>query len=119
MNILEQLKKRNEKSYQALADTKSGNLYLSVVAGEHLYSEPREFMPSSSDYSEVELAIFNKKTNEWASWNEVKDIFPIIGNGEYTDVNYSDDTPKDLDASQCAVFGYVDINLINQVWELL
>ena len=113
MNILNFLRSRDEVSYQAWIPTKSGKLIMSVVCGQGLYSSPREKVKDTEEYTEVEVVFFNAETNNWASYNEVKEAFPIIGEGEYY---YSD---EELDESRSAVFGYVEVEKVNQVWEIL
>jgi hypothetical protein len=98
------------KSHQAKIPTKSGKLFLSVVAGPGLYSSPKEYR-KNCDYTEVEVAIFNAETNNWASFNEVKPVFSIIGMGEYYE--------GDNDNPQNAVFGHIDITLIPACIEVL
>lgn len=114
MKIKNLFVKRGQGEYasvQAQIPTKSGKLYLSLVAGQGLYSTPRKYLVDR-DYAEVEVAVFNMETNSWASYNEVKPIFDIIGKGEY---EYSDES----DDPKCAVFGYVDIELIEKCLEIL
>ena len=41
----------------------AGNYKVSIQAGEHLYSTPREDLPNLEDYSEWEIAIF--KEGNW------------------------------------------------------
>lgn len=117
MNIKNLFIERDTNSHQAKIPTKSGKLYLSIVAGEHLYSTPRELVKDGS-YSQVEIAIFNLETNNWASYNEVKPIFPIIGEGEYRNEDY-DDLAINPDNPQNAVFGYIDVNQIKKCLEVL
>ena len=113
MNILNLLRSRDERSYQAYIPTKSGKLIMSVVGGEGLYSSPREKV-KTEEYTKLELAIFNMETNQWASYNEVKAIFELIGEGEYYDLeDESNNEPR------CAVFGYIEVEQINKVWEML
>ena len=113
MNILNLLRSRDNKSYQAYIPTKSGKLIMSVVAGEGLYSSPREKV-KTEEYIELELAIFNMETDNWASYNEVKPIFELIGKGEYYDLGEE----KNNNPSS-AVFGYIEVDKINKVWEML
>lgn len=99
----------DRESYQAKIPTKSGNFVLSIVAGEHLYCTPRESM-REPNYTEVELAIFDKNGN-WASYNQAKPAFEILGTtGEYSGTGNSDEP-------QSSVFGWVPVdkieNLIN------
>lgn len=113
MKVINFLRSRDERSYQAYIPTKSGKLIMSVVCGEGLYSSPREKVKDKKEYTEVEIAFFNADTENWASYNEVKEAFPIIGEGEYY---YSD---EELDEPRCAVFSYVEVEKVNQVWEIL
>ena len=113
MNILNLLRDRDEVSVQAYIPTKSGKLIMSVVGGERLYSSPREKV-KTEEYTKLELAVFNMKTGQWASYNEVKPIFELIGEGEYYDLGEeSNDEPI------CAVFGYIEVEKLNKVWEML
>lgn len=127
MNILHFLRKQdsvNCNSYQAWIPSKSGKFILSVVCGDYLYSEPRTFVPVE-EYKELEVAIFNAETKNWASYNEASAAFELLGQGEYRteDYDYSEDEvkiiPMDLDKPQCSVFGYILIENINKAWELL
>ncbi len=127
MNILNFLRKQdsgNCNSYQAWIPSKSGKLILSVVCGDYLYSQPREFVPVE-EYKELEVAIFNAETKDWASYNEASAAFEILGQGEYTkeEYDYSEDEaktiPMDLNKPQCSVFGYIPVEDINKAWELL
>jgi hypothetical protein len=95
-------------SWQAKIPTKSGNFYLSIVAGPHQYSTPKEFVDTSK-YTEVELAIF-RMDGEWATKEEASPVFPIIGEGQYAFWE---------EGSRYAVFSYVDIELIDKVVEAL
>lgn len=113
MNILNLLKSRDERSVQAYIPTKSGKLIMSVVGGEGLYSSPREKV-ETEEYTELELAVFNMKTEQWASYNQVKHIFELIGEGEYYDLG-----EEDNDNPCCAVFGYIEVEKLNKVWEML
>ena len=113
MNILNLLRSRDERSYQAYIPTKSGKLIMSVVAGEGLYSSPRKKV-KTEEYTKLELAIFNMETNQWASYNEVKPILELIGEGEYYDLG-----EKSNNKPSCAVFGYIEVEKINKVWEML
>lgn len=112
MNILNLLCSRDDKRYQAYIPTKSGKLILSVVAGEGLYSSPRAKV-KTEEYTELELAVFNMETKEWASYNEVKPIFELIGKGEYVSDEESNDKPS------CSVFAYIEVERLNKVWEML
>ncbi len=94
-------------SWQAKIPTKSGNFYLSIVAGPDQYSMPKEFVDTSK-YTKVELAIFTKDS-EWATKEEASPVFPIIGEGQYAWE----------EGSRYAVFPYVDIELIDKVVEAL
>lgn len=98
----------NYMSHQAKIPTKSGNFYLSIVAGLSAYSSPREFR-ENCDYTTVEVAIFTTN-NEWATKEQASPVFPIIGEGEYScgDENLT-----------TAVFGYVPIELISACIEAL
>ena len=111
MNILNLLRERDTFSYQAWIPTKSGKLIMSVVAGNGLYSSPREKV-KPNEYTLLEVAFFNAETNKWASYNEVKEAFSIIGEGEY---RYAEETNEPTNA----VFGYVEVEKVNQVWEML
>jgi len=113
MNILNLLRSRDERSYQAYIPTKSGKLIMSVVGGEGLYSSPREKV-KTEEYTELELAVFNMETNKWASYNEVKPIFELIGKGEYYDLGEEENNNP-----SCAVFGYIEVEKLNKVWEML
>lgn len=93
-------------SWQAKVPTKSGKLILSIVAGEHLYSEPREFLEDPSGYTNVEIGIFNAETGNWASYNEVKPAFDHILVGEYISSDEDDNAPQN------AVFPYVRVEQI-------
>ena len=93
-------------SWQAKVPTKSGKLILSIVAGEHLYSEPRQFLEDPSGYTNVEIGIFNAETGNWASYNEVKPAFDHILVGEYIASDEDDDAPQN------AVFPYVRVEQI-------
>ena len=95
-------------SWQAKFPTKSGNFYLSIIAGPRQYSIPREYA-DRDEYTAVELAIF-RKDGEWASKEEASPVFPIIGEGEYAFWN---------EGSTTAVFPYVDIELIGKLVEAL
>jgi hypothetical protein len=117
MKILNYLKKRDDRSYQAFIPSKSGKFSLSIVAGEGLYSTPRKKADTIEEYTHVELAIFNADTENWASYNEVEKIFPIIGNGEYY-INETDED-EDLNRPRSCVFGWVEVDKLNQVWETL
>ena len=98
----------NHKSHQAKIPTKSGKFYLSVVAGNSLYSSPEEFVEDCS-YDEVEVAIFTTE-GKWATKEQASPVFPIIGEGEYA--YWEED-------SKTAVFGYVPIELIPACIEAL
>ena len=113
MNILNLLRSRDEISYQAYIPTKSGKLIMSVVGGERLYSSPREKV-ETEEYTTLELAIFNMETEQWASYNEVKPIFELIGEGGYYDLGEEDNNNP-----RCAVFGYIEVEKLNKVWEML
>lgn len=93
-------------SWQAKIPTKSGKLILSIVAGTYLYSEPRKFLEDPSEYTQVEIAIFNAETGDWASYNEVKPAFDYILTGEYVSSDEDDDAPQN------AVFPYVRVEQI-------
>jgi hypothetical protein len=95
-----------DKSHQAKIPTKSGKFYLSVVAGPHQYSNPRDYV-EDCNYTEVELAIFTTE-NEWASKEQASPVFPIIGKGEY-----------EFEYGNSAVFAYVPIELIEKCIEVL
>ena len=99
----------NYRSHQAKIPTKSGNFYLSVVAGNGSYSNPIEFS-DNADYTEVEVAIFTKD-GEWATKEQASPVFPIIGEGEYAYWNKLN--------QETAVFAYVSINLIPACIEAL
>ena len=114
MNILNLLRSRDERSYQAYIPTKSGKLIMSVVGGEGLYSSPRKKV-KTEEYTNLELAIFNMETEQWASYNEVKPIFELIGEGEY----YDDLGEEENYIPRCAVFGYIEVEKLNKVWEML
>ena len=111
MNILNLLRSRDERSYQAWLPTKSGKLIMSVVCGQGLYSSPREKV-KPNEYTSVEVAFFNAETLKWASYNEVKEAFPIIGEGEYA---YAEEYNQPISG----VFGYVEVEKVNQVWEIM
>lgn len=111
MNIANFLRSRDEHSHQAWIPTKSGKLIMSVVCGQYLYSSPREKV-EPNEYTEVEVAFFNAETLNWASYNEVKEAFPIIGEGEYYE---GDDNQQPISG----VFGYVEVEKVNLVWEIL
>lgn len=113
MNILKLLGDRNEASVQAYIPTKSGKLIMSVVGGEGMYSSPREIV-KTEEYTKLELAVFNMETGQWASYNEVKPIFNLIGEGEYYDSGEEDNNNP-----SCSVFGYVEVEKLNKVWEML
>lgn len=113
MNILNLLRSRDEVSVQAYIPTKSGRLIMSVVGGEGLYSLPREKV-KTEEYTKLELAVFNMETEKWASYNEVKHIFELIGEGEYYDLGEEDSN------NPCsAVFSYIEVEKLNKVWEML
>ena len=58
-----------------------------MVAGTGLYSQPRtDDVESTDEFTKVEIAVF-RENGEWASYNDVKPIFTIIGNGEYCEGN--------------------------------
>lgn len=95
-------------SWQAKIPTKSGNFYLSIIAGPHQYSTPKEFVDTSK-YTKVELAIFTKDS-EWATKEEASPVFPIIGEGEYAFWE---------EGSTNAVYAYLDVTLIDKVVEAL
>lgn len=113
MNILKLLRSRDEVSVQAYIPTKSGKLIMSVVGGRGLYSSPREKV-KTEEYTDLELAIFNMETGQWASYNEVKPIFGLIGEGEYYDLGEEGNNNP-----SCAVFGYIEVEKLNKVWEML
>ena len=113
MNILNLLRSRDEVSVQAYIPTKSGKLIMSVVGGEGSYSTPRKKI-KTEEYTTLELAVFNMKTGNWASYNEVKPIFELIGEGEYYDLGEEvNNNPS------CAVFDYIEVEKLNKVWEML
>jgi hypothetical protein len=87
-----------------------GPFELSIVAGEGLYSSPRMFLDDPEFYQSVEVAIFHN--GDWASYMALNDrgVFGVIGDGEYS---YA---PKTYD-SHCAVFGYVDVELLPALCE--
>jgi len=97
--------------YQAKIQSKSGEFMLSVIAGLDSYSQPRADIDDPAFYSMVEVAVFTKD-GEWASLEQVKPLFPIIGMGEY---EYVDDS---ISSNKC-VWGYVDISLIDACVEAL
>lgn len=113
MNLNHFLVQRGEKSslvsfetrsWQAKIPSKSGKFMFSIVAGESLYSRPRQFM-EQPNYSEMEVGIFSTERNNWATYEEVKPVFPAIGEGE-------------AESGQ-PVFPYVDVKKIVEAIDLL
>jgi len=97
-------------SYQAKFLSKSGKFLFSVIAGEHQYSSPREFL-EDREYEEVEVAIFNAETGDWATKEEASPVFPFIGEGEYSCWE---------DSGSCtAVFPYIPVADLEKAWEAL
>lgn len=90
--------------------TKSGNLILSIRAGEHFCSTPRSEEKDSSAYTEVELAIFDKK-DRWASKTQLQEVFKILGTeGEHA-------TNQSMVSRRADVIGWVPLNKIYEIWE--
>ena len=98
--------------YHAKVVTKSGNLLLSIIAGAYFYSEPREDLDNSSEYTAVELAIFDVKTNTWATKKQMAPAFTIIGQGEH-EYNSSLTEPSN------GVWGWVPVEKIAELYEAL
>ena len=112
MKVTNFLRSRDEYSHQAWIPTKSGKLIMSVVCGQGLYSSPREKVKDTEEYTAVEVTFFNAETLKWASYNEVKEAFPIIGEGEYA---YAEEYNQPISG----VFSYVEVEKVNLVWEML
>lgn len=86
--------------HRAKIKSKSGKFTFSIIAGEFAYSEPRTFVPDK-DYEEVEIAVFDEN-EAWATREQVKCLFPIIGEGEY------------VNGDGHNIFPYVPIELVEQ-----
>lgn len=97
------------KGFRAFFPTKSGELNLSVVAGQDFYSTPRSDEGDSEVYTEVELAVFSGKN--WASVNQLQKVFEIIGEKGEHEYTSNPDEPSN------GVFGWVPIEKILEVWE--
>jgi len=65
------------KRYTTRIPCKSGEFYISVVAGFGLYSTPAENM-GKPNYTEFEIAIFTKD-GEWATDEQKAVLNPILG----------------------------------------
>lgn len=99
----------NGKGFRASFPTKSGELTLSVVAGEFFYSTPRSDEDDPEVYTHVELAVFFGK--EWASVNQLLQVFEILGEkGEHEYTSNSEEPSN-------GVFGWIPIEKIIEVWE--
>lgn len=109
-NVLNLLIQLDENKYGATIPCKSGKFHISMIAGKHAYSNPRELV-NPLDYTHVEIAIFNEK-DEWASFNAVKPLFDIIGQGEY----YESDDPAENDEPSAYVFGYIPVE---KIWDVV
>jgi len=118
MKINNLIRKESERTLQAWIPTKSGKLIMSIVCGESLYCTPRQSNLKAEEYSEFEVAIFDGETGDWASYNQVKPVFDLLGKGEYYEKDW-DNNPKDLDKPQNAVFGYIPREAIEKAWKLL
>jgi hypothetical protein len=113
MNVLNLLVKREYGGFQALIPTKSGKFTVSMVAGYGLYSHPRtDDVESVTEFTEVELAIF-REDGQWASFDDVKPIFDIIGHGEYYDT--SEDAENQNHLPSMSVFGYIPVSKVEDV----
>jgi hypothetical protein len=111
MDIKKLMTKRSISGWQAKCFVLNNTLIMSVVAGNNLYSIPRENLEDPIGYTHCEVAFFNADTGDGASYNEVKPLFDILEDkGEYDEDN--------ADESQRAVFGYIPISNINKVLEL-
>ncbi len=95
--------------FRAFFPTKSGELSLSVVAGENFYSTPRSNEVKPEVYTEVELAVFFGE--EWASKNQLQKVFEILG--EQGEHKYN----KDMNSPSNGVFGWIPVEKIIEVWE--
>lgn len=99
----------NGRGFRAFFPTKSGELTLSVVAGQDFYSTPRSDESDPEVYTHVELAVFSGK--EWASVNQLQQVFEIFGEkGEHEYTEYHDKPSN-------RVFGWVPVEKIIEVWE--
>jgi hypothetical protein len=105
------------KGWGAFFLTKSGKFMISAQGSEANYSTPRSECSKPSDYTALEVAIFNAETRNWATREELAetDAFDILGYGEYG----SPADLKDPDAFYLGgngVFGWVPIEDIKELW---
>lgn len=75
------------KNYSARIPCKSGEFYISITAGEGLYSRPAEKM-ENPDYKMFEIAILTKD-DEWATDEQKAVLKPIFGEIEEVVIGYA------------------------------
>jgi hypothetical protein len=101
---------KDGNAFHSKFPTKSGNLILSIKAGEWSYSTPRSEEKDSSAYTKVELAIFDK-TGRWASKSELQEVFKILETeGEHA-------TNESMESRRADVIGWVPLAKIHEIWE--
>lgn len=97
------------RGFRAFFPTKSGELTLSVVAGEFFYSTPRSDEDDPEVYTHVELAVFSGKNG--ASVNQLQKVFEILGDQGEHEYN------EDMNSPSNGVWGWVPVEKIIEVWE--
>lgn len=112
MQFIEELKKQDQKlddDYRVLEAIKAGNYKMSIQGSTGAYCSPRETL-NVEYYYRMELALFNK--NGWLhiTKSSVLKSFP-----RYPELMRCASDPK----SDCNVFGYLDIDLIEDLYVYL
>lgn len=113
MEIIDKLQKQNDANsdyeYRMFNPIKAGNYKLSIQGSTTHYCTPRQTCTPNM-YSTMELAIFNR--NGWFKITKSKII------KSFTRYNELKERADSLDSNYC-VFGYVPIDLINDLYNYL
>ena len=111
MELIKELKKQEKafstEDYRMLKAVKAGNYFLSIQGSNTHYCTPRKSLPVDM-YSEMELAIFNKK-NSMVSINRSM-VFRKFS--RYSELIERADSLY----SKATVYGYVSVDLLNDLY---
>ena len=111
MELIKELQKQKKafstEDYRMLEPVKAGNYFLSIQGSNAHYCTPKKSLPVDM-YSEMELAIFNKKC-KMVSVNR-SNVFRKFS-------RYSELVERaDFLNSTATVYGYVSVDLLNELY---
>ncbi len=111
MELIKELQKQenanSKEEYRKLKAVKAGKYFLSIQGSNGHYCSPRQTLPVDL-YSEMELAIFNKK-GSMVSINRSKLLRQFERYNELLD-------RADSLNSKATVYGYVSVDLLNDLY---